>query len=123
MIHFRKLRLSEKSATTTDAEKTELRGCLGAISYKAQQSGPMECAETGLLLSNVNHSTVTDLEQTNKLLDRVRTESHQKIIVHSFPGASELIPVGSLNSEQHSTYLQKCHRTRRSDSQHLLKWL
>ena len=35
--------------------------------------------------------------------------------------ASKLIPVDSLNSEKYSTYLQKCHRTRRSDSRAILR--
>ena len=37
-----------------------------------------------------------------------------------FQRASKHIPVDSLNSEKHSTYLQKCQRTRRSDSRAIL---
>ena len=37
-----------------------------------------------------------------------------------FQKTSKRIPVDSLNSEKHSTYLQKCHRTRRNDSRAIL---
>ena len=92
-IDLDKDRSKQKGSKTTDQEKTELRGCLGAISYKAQQTGPHESAETNLLLSNVNSSTVSDIASVNKLLDRVRAESAQKIIIHPFSAATQLIPV------------------------------
>ena len=39
----------------------------------------------------------------------------------SLQKASKCIPIASLNSEKHSTYLQKCHRIRRSDSKAILR--
>ena len=49
-------------------EMTQLRGALGALQWRVQQSGPHLAARLGLLQSEVAKATVGTLKQVNKLI-------------------------------------------------------
>ena len=58
-IYFlRAFRKKDRNAPTEDSEKTQLRALLGGVSWHAQQVAPHFSAEIGLLLSEVNKSTI-----------------------------------------------------------------
>ena len=81
-INIRASRKRERNAATDDLEKTQLRGLLGGISWFSQQVAPHFAADVGLLLSEVNHSTVDTLFRANRLLDQVRNMKEQKLKIH-----------------------------------------
>ena len=78
------------TADTTEKERSQLRALLGAISWHAQQTGPQVSAAVGLLLSEVNHSTVQTIHRANKLLEQVRARKKQSLRIHRFPEDEEL---------------------------------
>ena len=81
-INIRASRKRERNAATDDLEKAQLRGLLGGISWFSQQVAPHFAADVGLLLSEVNHSTVDTLFRANRLLDQVRNMKEQKLKIH-----------------------------------------
>ena len=78
------------TAGTTEKERSQLRALLGAVSWYAQQTGPQVSAAVGLLLSEVNHSTVQTIHRANKLLEQVRARKKQSLRIHRFPEDEEL---------------------------------
>ena len=83
-------RRRDRNLETTPWEKTKLRATLGAISWHAQQVAPHFSAEVGLLLSEVNSSTVNTLLQANQLVSAVKARKRHEMIVHGFPENLEL---------------------------------
>jgi hypothetical protein len=83
-------RKQEKEATT-DREKSQLRATLGALSWCAQQIAPHLSAEVGLLLSEVNSSTVEVLLKANRLVHFAKARKDHKMVIHAIP---EHVPVG-----------------------------
>ena len=83
-------RRKDRNETTTAWEKSKLRATLGAISWHAQQVAPHFSAEVGLLLSEVNTSTVSTLLQANQLVSAVRARKRHELLVHSFPEGTEM---------------------------------
>ena len=77
----RRKRLSE---STTPWEKSQLRALLGALSWNAQQVAPHVSADVGLLLSEVNSSTVGTLLKANTLLSHAKARKDHQMIVHHF---------------------------------------
>ena len=74
-------RRKERNEPTTAWEKSKLRATLGAISWHAQQVAPHFSAEVGLLLSEVNTSTVSTLLQTNQLVSSVKARKCHEMIM------------------------------------------
>jgi len=52
----------------TSGELTQLRGALGALQWRVQQSGPHLAARLGQLQSEVAHATVDTIKKVNKLI-------------------------------------------------------
>ena len=78
-------RRREPDAETTSREKTQLRALLGALSWHGQQVAPHVSAEVGILLSDVNSSTVRTLIQANELLQYAQSRKDHKMLIHAFP--------------------------------------
>ncbi|CAL1156473.1 unnamed protein product, partial [Cladocopium goreaui] len=58
-----------------ESEKTQLRALLGGVSWHAQQVAPHFSAEVGLLLSEVNKSTIETIYKANRnVYDKLETE-------------------------------------------------
>ena len=77
-------RRKQTKETTTDREKTQLRGLLGALSWYSQQCAPHLSASVGLLLSEVTDSNVETIVRANKLLYEAKQRKEHKMIVHAF---------------------------------------
>ena len=86
-------RKKNKDAVTTDQEKGQLRAILGAIGWRSEQSGPMHSADVSLLLSTIPPSTVQTINETNRLVDRVRECADLPIVIHSHSQAQVLVPI------------------------------
>ena len=76
-------RRKQPGESTTGWEKTQLRALLGALSWHAQQVAPHISAEVGLLLSEVNTSTVRHLIQANLLLQSTKARKDHQMRIHS----------------------------------------
>ena len=83
-------RRKDPKAITTGWEKTQLRALLGALSWHAQQVAPHISAEVGILLSEVNTSTVHHLTQANMLLQSTRARKNHQMLIHGFDPMMDL---------------------------------
>ena len=79
-----------KHEPTTDQEKTQLRGLLGALSWHVGQVGYKFAAYVGLSLSEVPNSCVEHLEKANALLHQAKQESLVPMRIHSFSAKDTL---------------------------------
>ena len=84
-INLRSQRRKENSAETDAWEQSQLRTLLGGLSWYAQQTAPHLSAEVGLLLSEVNKSTVDTIHRANKLLDQAKAMKTHKLRIHHIP--------------------------------------
>ena len=84
-VFMSKKRWHEMESPATASERQQMRSVLGALSWHAGQLAMEMSAPVGLLLSRVNHATVYDLIQTNKLLKQAKARKSQKIWVHPIP--------------------------------------
>ena len=82
-INLSASRRRDRQAETTEREKSQLRGILGALSWHAQQVAPHLSAEIGLLLSEVSHSSVDTIMRSNKLLYESRQRKDHKLVIHA----------------------------------------
>ena len=80
-INISSSRRTMRKAPTTDHEKTKLRGLLGGLSWHAQQVAPHVSAEVGLMLSEVNQSTVETLIKANLLLEHTKARKDHKMLI------------------------------------------
>ena len=83
-------RRKNSSEPTTPWEKSQLRALLGALSWHAQQVGPHVSADVGLLLSEVNHSTVNTILRANTLLSHTKARKDHVMRIHHFPKGTPL---------------------------------
>ena len=83
-INISRERKRQKHEPTTDAEKSQLRGLLGALSWHVGQTGFKYSAHVSLALSEVATSTVTHLEQANKILYQAKQDSLTPLRIHAF---------------------------------------
>ena len=60
----------EKDSPVSQQEHTELRGLLGGLGWKCEQTGPQHSAATGLERSRVEQATVQDLTEANPTEER-----------------------------------------------------
>lgn len=85
-------RRSEKEDTpVTEHERTELRGLLGAVQWKAYNTGPELSAQLSILQSQTTTATVKTLKAANKLVRDMHHHKKQQIVIHAFPADSEII--------------------------------
>ena len=84
-INLRAHRRKEKGAPTDALEQSQLRTLLGGLSWVAQQTAPHLAAEVGLLLSEVNHSSVDTINRANRLLDQAKGMKDHKVRIHKIP--------------------------------------
>ena len=84
-INLRAHRKKDRSSCTDEWEKSQLRTLLGGVSWHAQQVAPHFAAEVGLLLSEVNKSTIDTVLRANKLMDKVKGMKEHKMMIHSIP--------------------------------------
>ena len=83
-------RRSDKTAKTSEREKTQLRALLGGLSWYSQQVAPHVSAEVSLLLSQVNTSTVDTIIKANLLLHHTKARKDHILRIHSFPPQEKL---------------------------------
>ena len=83
-------RRKDRSQTTTEHERTQLRALLGGLSWHAQQVAPYLAADVGLLLTEVTRSTVETIIKTNMLLHQAKAKSSYKMKIHGFPETEQL---------------------------------
>ena len=88
-INLRAHRKKDRNSPTDDWEKTQLRTLLGGVSWHAQQVAPHFAAEVGLLLSEVNKSSIDTVLRANRLMDKVKGLKDHRLKVHAIP-VSEL---------------------------------
>ena len=69
-INLRAFRKKDRNAPTEESEKTQLRALLGGVSWHAQQVTPYFSAEVGLLLSEVNKSTLETITRLTGYLTK-----------------------------------------------------
>ncbi len=93
-IDIAKDRRKEKDAVTSDKEKTQMRGVLGTLGWRNEQSNPRLSAEVSLGLSKIPTSTVEDLISVNKTVQKAKVNSKERLRIHSFPEEAELIVSG-----------------------------
>ena len=84
-INLRAHRKKDRHAPTDEVEKSQLRTLLGGISWHAQQVAPQFAADVGLLLPEVNHSTVDSVLRANQLLDAVREARNHSLKIKPIP--------------------------------------
>ena len=87
-------RRSEKEDTpVTEHERTELRGLLGAVQWKAYNTGLELSAQLSILQSQTTTviATVETLKAANKLFPDMHHHKKQQIVIHAFPVDSEII--------------------------------
>ena len=75
----------------SDKEKSDIRGRLGTVGWRAQQSAPWLSAETSLLQAEVSTATVATLQKVNKLIRTMNATASVKILI---PAIHELSVVG-----------------------------
>ena len=86
-------RKKESQEQTTAWEKSRLRTALGALSWHAQQVAPHLSAEVGLLLSEVNTSTVSTIHKTNQLLQHAKCRKSHEMPIHAFAQGTTMVMV------------------------------
>ena len=77
-------RAKEKYHPLTDMEVSELRGALGCLSWRANQSAPQYAAEVGLRLSEVSKAKVETIIGTNKLIREAQNDFKQTLKFHAW---------------------------------------
>ena len=77
-------RRKDRSGTTTERERTQLRALLGGLSWHAQQVSPHLSADVSLLLSEVSDSTVDTIIRANILLAHAKARTDHKLVIHAF---------------------------------------
>eukprot|EP00969_Alexandrium_andersonii_P119704 5292816-Alexandrium_andersonii.AAC.1 len=63
----------------TPRELSAARHTLGALSWKAQQTGPQFCGDVSLLLSELSAKDMATLRDVNKLVRDVKRTASQKL--------------------------------------------
>lgn len=77
--------LAIKTAPTTDQEKSQLRAALGSTNWVQRESRLDAAADSSLLMSNLNNSTVQDLCDCNIMIKRLQDEPDLGIILLAIP--------------------------------------
>ena len=80
-INLRAFRRKDRKSPTDETEKSQLRALLGALSWHAQQVAPHFSAEIGMLLSEVNRSTIDTIYRANHLLDLAKNQKSHKLLI------------------------------------------
>ena len=76
-------RARHRDAETTEHEKSQLKGVLGSLGWHTTQLSFSLAAEVSWQQSNNKYSTVSDLLAVNKLVQKAKLQSAQKIRIHS----------------------------------------
>ena len=71
-------RRKDKESPVSHQEHTELRGLLGGLGWKCEQTGLQHRAATGLQRSRVQHVTVQGMIEANRLLQQVKKKSNKR---------------------------------------------
>ncbi|CAE7688746.1 RE1 [Symbiodinium sp. CCMP2592] len=95
-------RRKDRSAGTTDRERTLLRALLGGLSWHAQQVAPHLSADVSLLLSEVGRSTVDTIIRANMLLSHTKARKEHKLIIHKHAPDAELVLVAWVDAAAQS---------------------
>ena len=85
-INISSTRRKNRKTPTTEAEKSKLRALLGGLSWHAQQVAPHISADVGLMLSEVNRSTVETLLKANQLLEHSKARKDHKMLITRHAG-------------------------------------
>ena len=74
-------RRKDLKSPTTNQEKSQLRGLLGALSWYGQQTSPHLSADVSLMLSEVTNSDVSSLIKANQLLSNERSRKGHRLLI------------------------------------------
>ena len=72
----------DEAEPATESEKQQLRGVLGALQWRAYQTGPQHSAKLSFLQSQLSTPTVKTLMETNKLVREVYNNRHVGVKYH-----------------------------------------
>ena len=72
-------RKKQKDLPVTEAERTALRGSLGALQWLCTQTSLNLCAETGLNQSMVTRADIGTLEEVNKIVRKAKKTPHMAV--------------------------------------------
>ena len=86
----RRERRRQKHEPTSELEKSQLRGLLGALSRYVGQVGYKYAAYVNLSLSEVTSSTVEHLDRANKLLHLAKQDSRTPLKIHTLRTGRDL---------------------------------
>ena len=75
----------------TKKERTQLRGLLGGVQYKAVQQGPECAAGCGMLQSTVTIAKVKHLTEANKLMAKVHLGKDREMRIHGLVGEEVMV--------------------------------
>ena len=81
----------QEDEPVTESERTQLRGVVGGLLWRANQSGPGTAAGVSLMASEICQATAGTLKEANLLLKRAQDRKNDKIIIHPFPEQEELV--------------------------------
>ena len=103
-ISLSRERRRDKHSNTTDFEKSQLRALYGALSWHVGQVGFKYCAHVSLGLSEIPTSTVSHIEQANKLLHQVKQDAKTPMMIHSFDPKTPLMMVAWVDASDRSRH-------------------
>ena len=90
-IDVRPDRRKDRTAPVTEHERSQMRAVLGAAGWRAEQTGIAHAAEVSILRSKVKSATVEDLLTVNKMVQKMRQQAAQKLIIHPHHHAKKMV--------------------------------
>ena len=90
-IDVRPDRRKDRTAPVTEQERSQMRAVLGAAGWRAEQTGIAPAAEVSILRSKVKSATVEDLLAVNKMVQKMRQQAAQKLIIHPHHHAKKMV--------------------------------
>ena len=87
-------RSRQVESATTEAEKSQLRGVLGSLSWIVGQTCFIFAVDVNFLITQIPNSTVAELLKANRLIKEIKKLQYQKYLVHAFDSGEELEMIG-----------------------------
>lgn len=84
-VDIEKLDNRKEDSPATESEKAQLRGLLGGIQWRAQQTAPQHSAQLSMLQSDLSKATLKTLKEANKLCREVYHQKHVCLRVNALP--------------------------------------
>ena len=93
-IKITRERSRQTELPTTEAERSQLRGALGSLSWVTGQTCFIYAVDVNILLTQIPNSTVQVINTTNKLIRDIKKVKDQPYLIHAFAESEELELVG-----------------------------